>query len=73
MPSCTTVPLALAESSAVTAIPTDVNWTVSLCQRELDGRFRSYTPARELSDAMSALLYNLDNMVALGPKLDQRL
>jgi hypothetical protein len=73
MASCTLVALMLAESSIVTAIPTDVNWTVSLCKREHDGGFRSYTPARELSDAMSALLYSLDNIIALGPKPDQQL
>ena len=69
MISCMAVPLMLTESSFVTAIPTDVNWIVSLFlyvwSREVDGRHRSYTPDRELSDAMSALLYNLDNTVAL--------
>ena len=68
-PSCTAVPLRLIESSVVTAIPTDVNWPVLLflyvLSCELDGRLRSYTPDRELSDAMSALLYNLDNIIAL--------
>ena len=70
MPSCTAVPLMLTEPSVVPAIPTDVNWTVLqfpyVPSRELDGRLRSYTPDRELSDAMSALLYNLDNIIALG-------
>ena len=69
MLSCPTVPLMLTESSLVTAIPMDVNWVVlpfpCVWSRELDGRLRSYTPDRELSDAMSALLYNLDNTIAL--------
>ena len=60
----------LPESSVVTAIPTDVNWTVLpfpyVAWRELDGRLRSYTPDRELSDAMSALLYSLDSIKPLG-------
>ena len=70
MASCTAVPFVLPESSVVTAIPMDVNWTVLpyVVSRELDGRLRSYTPDRELSDAMSALLYNLDNVIALSPE-----
>jgi len=48
----------------------DVNWTVLLFpyvpSRGFDGRLRSYTPDRELSDAMSALLYSLDSIKPLG-------
>lgn len=67
------VSLVLTVSSVVRAIPTDVNWAVLKypdvsSPRELDGSSgRSYTPARELSDAMRALLYNFDNTIALRP------
>ena len=40
----------------------DVVW---LSSGESDIVGRSYTPARELRDAMSALLYNLDNTITL--------
>jgi len=58
---------------AVIGTPTDVNWTVlkypdveyASSLRVLVGSERSYTPARELSDAMSALVYNLDSANAL--------
>jgi hypothetical protein len=66
--------LRLTASSVITAGPTDVNWTVLKypdvsSPRKLDaGSDRSYTPAREFSDAMSALLYNLDNVIPLRPE-----
>jgi len=50
-----------------------VNWAVlkypdASSPRKLDaGGGRSYTPAREFSDAMSALLYNFDNVIPLRP------
>jgi hypothetical protein len=64
----------LTVSSAATGIPTDVNCTVLKypsvsSPRDLDTGNRSYTPARELSDAMSALLYNFDNTIALRPEI----
>jgi hypothetical protein len=67
----------LTVSSAATGIPTDVNRTVLeyldvSSPRELDDGSRSYTPARELSDAMSALLYNFDNTIALRPETKVR-
>jgi hypothetical protein len=69
MESCTIVPFMLTQSSLVAAMPTDVNWIVSsfpcVWSRERDGRLRSYTPDRELSDAMSAMVYNLDSAIAL--------
>jgi hypothetical protein len=73
MESRTTVPFMLTESSLVTATPTVVNWIVSpyVLSRELVGRLRSYTPDRELSDAMSALVYNLDSIIALRSEADQ--
>jgi hypothetical protein len=37
--------------------------------RDLGAGNRSYTPVRELSDAMSALLYNFDNTIALRPEV----
>jgi hypothetical protein len=74
--SCTltAVLLLLTMSSAATGIPTDVNWTVLRypsvsSPRDLDAGNRSYTPVRELSDAMSALLYNFDNTIALRPEI----
>ena len=50
-----------------------MNWAASkrvvlVSSRDSD----TYTPARELSDAMSALLYNLDNTITLRTKPDQR-
>ena len=63
---CTSLPFAYSNPSVnVTGIPTDVNWAVlkrldvirlSESSRESDIVACSYTPARELSDAMSALL-----------------
>jgi hypothetical protein len=71
---CSSFPFIHSKSYApvVTGIPTDVNWAVwkrpvvvwpSSC--EFDICERSYTPARELSDDISALLYNLDNTMTL--------
>jgi hypothetical protein len=80
MASClfTAVPLMLIESSVVTTSPTDVNWAVlqypdASSPRKLDaGSDRSYTPAREFSDAMSALLYNFDNVIPLRPRRSRK-
>ncbi len=62
-----------------TGIPTDVNWAVWrrpvvawLSSRESNAAWRSYKPTRELSDDMSALLYNLDNTITLQAKPGQR-
>lgn len=56
----------LIESSIVTARPTDVNWAVlQYPDVSSAGSGRSYTPAREFRDAMSALLYNFDNVIPL--------
>ena len=77
---CPSLPFTHSNSSVVvTGIPTDVNWealkrpdVVLLSSLESDILGCSFTPARELSDAMSALLYNLDNTITLKAKEDQR-
>ncbi len=62
----------------VIGTPTDVNWAVGgglLLRgtlRASNAEVRSYTPTRELSDDMSALLYNLDNTITLQEKPGQR-
>jgi hypothetical protein len=65
-------------SPIVTGIPTDVNWAESqrldvsqLSLRDSDVK-RSDTRAREFSDAISELLYNLDNTIDLRAKPDQQ-
>ena len=69
---CPSPPFTHSNSLVVTGIPIDVNWGV-LKRRDVvwlpsgksDIVGRSYTPARELRDTMSALLYNLDNTITL--------
>jgi hypothetical protein len=77
--SCPSFPFAPPKSSVVTGIPTDVNWAVlkrpDVVQppsRESDPIESSFIAARELSDATSALLYNLGNTITLRAKPDQR-
>jgi hypothetical protein len=70
---CPSFPFIHPKSSVVIGTPTDVNWAVlkrvvRVSSRDSD----TYTPARELSDAMRALLYNLDNTITLRTKPDQR-
>ena len=60
-------------------MPTDVNWavskdfeTVQLSPHRSDTVGRLFTLARELSDATSALLYNLGDTITLQAKSVQR-
>ena len=69
---CPSLPFTHSNPSVVTGIPTDVNWAVlkrldvtRLSCRESDVAACSYAPTRELSDAISALLYNLDSTITL--------
>ena len=77
--SCPSFSFAPPKSYVVTGIPTDVNWAVlkrpDVVQppsRESDLVGSSFIAARELSDATSALLYNLGNTITLRAKPDQR-
>jgi hypothetical protein len=73
---CPSLPFTHSNSPTVTGIPIDVNCArpdiVWLSSRESDVVERSYIPARELSETMRALLYNLDNTITLRAKSDQR-
>lgn len=74
--SCPSFSFAPPKSAVVMGIPTDVNWAVlkrpDVVQppsRESDLVGSSFIAARELSDATSALLYNLGNTITLRAKL----
>ena len=78
---CPSLPFGVrpSESYVVTGMPTDVNWAVlkgpdavQLSPRKSNIVKRSCTLARVLSDATSALLYNLGNIIILRAKPDRR-
>jgi hypothetical protein len=75
---CLSLPFTRSTPYVVIATPTDVNWAVLrpeaglLSSHESDIVGRSYAVVRELSDAMSALLYNLDITITLQAKSHQQ-